>query len=256
MEQLRAPESGCPWDIKQTYKTILPYTIEEVYEVADAIERDDIDSLKDELGDLLFHVVFYAQLAKEDDFFELKDIVSAICEKLERRHPHVFSDKSISSEDEIHKAWEQQKHKERQEKQNNRLASLLDDIPKQLPELKRAQKIQKRVGKQGFDWKNLDQVWNKFEEELDEIKGAVKQGSQEAIQDEMGDLLFVCVNLARHLEVDADMALRHANQKFEQRFRLLEKIAKEPIENFTIEELEGFWMQAKEKLNSKTRESE
>ena len=245
MHQLRQPETGCPWDIKQNYKSILPYTIEEVYEVADAIERADFSDLKDELGDLLFQVVFYAQLASEDGYFDLSDVIESISNKLTRRHPHVFGDKQYADEGEVHKAWEVQKHKERQNKSNNTKVSLLDDIPKIIPELKRAQKIQQRVAKQGFDWDNIQQVWDKLEEESREIKQAVTQKNQDSIEDEIGDLLFVCVNLSRHYKVDADMALRRANQKFEKRFRQVEALADKPIASYNIDELEDFWQQVK-----------
>ena len=245
MQQLRHPDSGCPWDINQNYKSILPYTIEEVYEVADAIEREDFSDLKDELGDLLFQVVFYAQLASEDGYFDLSDVIENISTKLTRRHPHVFASKHYADENEVLTAWEAQKHKERQNKSEQDKASLLDDIPKIMPELKRAQKIQKRVAKQGFDWDDIQQVWDKLDEESKEIKEAASHNNQDSIEDEIGDLLFVCVNLARHYKVDADMALRRANQKFEDRFRRVEKLADEPISNYNLEELEVFWQQAK-----------
>jgi len=254
MARLRTPDSGCPWDLKQTYKSILPYTIEEVYEVADAIEREDFVDLKDELGDLLFQVVFYSQLATEDGHFEMNDVIEAISNKLTRRHPHVFSDRSYVDENEIHLAWEEQKHKERQTKASNKQASLLDDIPKVLPELKRAQKIQKRVAKKGFDWPEVNKVWEKLDEELSEVKEAIQAKQQSLIEDEIGDLLFVCVNLARHLKIDADMALRKANQKFEGRFRYVEKLAKGKIDNFDLDELEEFWQTAKQEMKNQGRE--
>jgi len=247
MEQLREPNSGCPWDIKQNYQSIIPYTIEEVYEVVDAIERKDYNDLKDELGDLLFQIVFYSQLAKEDGYFELADVVDAISQKLLSRHPHVFANASSSklSESDVNKAWEDQKHKERKNKNYKGEASLLDDIPIALPELKRAQKIQKRVAKQGFDWTKIEQVWKKLEEEAEEVKAAYKSGDHEHLEEEIGDLLFVCVNLARHYKVDADIALRMANKKFEKRFRKVEKLADKSISSFERDELEAFWQQAK-----------
>jgi len=248
MQQLRDPVSGCPWDRKQNYQTILPYTIEEVYEVADAIERDDFSDLKEELGDLFFQVVFYAQLASEDGYFDLFDVVESISRKLIRRHPHVFDNKIYADENEVHQAWENQKHIERQNKNKEgeaKAVSLLDDIPKVLPELKRAQKIQKRVAKQGFDWKNIQQVWDKLEEESDEVKQAFDSGDARHTEEEIGDLLFVCVNLARHYNVDADFALRKANQKFERRFRQVENFAEKSISDYSSEELEMFWKKAK-----------
>lgn len=249
MQQLRDPESGCPWDRKQNYQTILPYTIEEVYEVADAIERENFSDLKDELGDLLFQVVFYAQLASEDGYFDIFDVVESISKKLTRRHPHVFANKTYADEGEVHRAWENQKHLERQSKNKDtktQTASLLDDIPKVLPELKRAQKIQKRVAKQGFDWKNIQQVWDKLEEESGEVKQAFDSGDARHTEEEIGDLLFVCVNLARHYNVDADFALRKANQKFEKRFRQVENFADKAISEYSLDELEKFWQKAKD----------
>lgn len=246
MQRLRDPEGGCPWDIKQSYHSILPYTIEEVYEVADAIERQDFSDLKDELGDLLFQVIFFAQLASEDGYFDLSDVIEAICKKLTRRHPHVFDNKIYADDRAVHQAWENQKQLERQQKNDSGNASLLDDIPSLLPELKRAQKIQKRVAKQGFDWPDVEQVWCKLDEEVIEVKEAATEKNQQHLAEEIGDLLFVCVNLARHYKIDADIALRIANQKFEKRFRKVESIASAPISSFSLVELEKFWQQAKQ----------
>jgi nucleoside triphosphate diphosphatase len=245
MKSLRAPDSGCPWDLKQDYQSILPYTIEEVYEVADAIERHDYSDLKDELGDLLFQVVFYSQLASEDQHFDLADVIDGINKKLVRRHPHVFSNVAYDSEQEFQLAWENQKKIEREQKSATATGSLLDDIPTVLPELKRAQKIQKRVAKQGFDWPNVEQVWDKLEEEKQEVIEAFESGDKKHTEEEIGDLLFVCVNLARHYGIDADMALRGANKKFERRFKRVETLAARPISENTLEELETFWQQAK-----------
>lgn len=245
MQKLRDPQSGCPWDIKQSYQSILPYTIEEVYEVADAIERENYADLKDELGDLLFQVVFYAQLAAEDGYFNLTEVIESICDKLTRRHPHVFGDKTYIDEEAVHQAWEKRKHQERKDKNKQGKASLLDDIPLVLPELKRAQKIQKRVAKQGFDWPDVKRVWDKLEEEVAEVKQAAESGVQHQVKEEVGDLLFVCVNLARHYNVDADMALREANKKFETRFRKVEELAGGAVSDFSLDKLEEFWQLAK-----------
>ncbi|PCI71085.1 MAG: nucleoside triphosphate pyrophosphohydrolase [Gammaproteobacteria bacterium] len=261
MGKLRTPEIGCPWDLEQNYESILPYTIEEVYEVADAIERADFDDLKGELGDLLFQIVFYAQLAKEENRFEFSDVVEGICHKLINRHPHVFDENyehNIENASDVLKRWEDQKQIEREAKlvksnSDDIRASLLDDIPKVLPELKRAQKIQTRVAKQGFDWPDVSQVWEKLSEESDEVKQAVKENNQANIEDEIGDLLFVCVNLARHYNLDAEQALRKANQKFEKRFRKVEELANDPISNFSLEQLEDFWKTAKELTKAKIR---
>lgn len=249
MQKLRDPDSGCPWDLKQSYQSILPYTIEEVYEVADAIEREDFSDLKDELGDLLFQVVFYAHLASEDGYFDLADVVENISNKLTRRHPHVFDNKVYVDEHAVHQAWEKQKHIERQAKNKKGNTSLLDDIPKVLPELKRAQKIQKRVAKQGFDWPEVKMVWDKLAEETEEVKEAARSDDFSHLEEEIGDLLFVCVNLARHYKVDADFALRKANKKFESRFRQVEAFASsdnnKSISDYSLEELEVFWQRAK-----------
>lgn len=245
MQQLRDPDSGCPWDMKQNYASIVPYTIEEVYEVVDAIEREDYSDLKDELGDLLFHVVFYAQLAAEDEHFQFSDVVTSVNRKLLARHPHVFANQAALTEDEVHKAWEDRKHKERQDKNKQGKASLLDDIPAVLPELKRAQKIQQRAAKQGFDWQDIEQVWEKLKEETKEVKLAHKSGDQKHLEEEIGDLLFVCVNLARHYKVDADVALRVANKKFEKRFRKVEALTGNNVSDFSPQALENFWQEAK-----------
>ncbi|TQV71577.1 nucleoside triphosphate pyrophosphohydrolase [Aliikangiella marina] len=263
MSALRDPQGGCPWDIKQSYDTILPYTIEEVYEVAEAIETQDYESLKDELGDLLFQVVFYAQIAKEDERFEFNDIVDGICSKLVRRHPHVFSDETFDDEQALNQAWEEQKHRERNAKlvQANLAndseeggksanqatnSSVLEDIPKALPELKRAHKIQKRAAKVGFDWQNVDQVWAKVLEEKQEVQEAAASGDRQHLEEELGDLLFALVNLTRHYGVDADLALRKANQKFSTRFRQVEQLSNYALEGRDIEELEALWQQAKQ----------
>ncbi|MBV1910207.1 MAG: nucleoside triphosphate pyrophosphohydrolase [Kangiellaceae bacterium] len=251
MVQLRNPGTGCPWDIKQSYESIVPYTIEEVYEVVDAIEKRDFNELKNELGDLLFQVVFYSQMASEDQYFDLTEVIDGICEKLTRRHPHVFANKSYDNEGQVHRAWEDLKQQEREDKSVNQSASLLDDIPAVLPELKRAQKIQNRVSQQGFDWTNVDQVWEKLDEEACEIKDAVKSDDQSHIEEEVGDLLFVCVNLARHYNVDADTALRKANKKFESRFRQIEGLADKPISEYSADQLEVFWQQAKKQERNK-----
>ncbi len=245
MADLRNPKGGCPWDLKQDYQSIVPFTIEEVYEVADAIERQDYSDLRDELGDLLFQVVFYAQLASEDGYFDLDDVIFSICEKLERRHPHVFKQQSKKTEEQAAMTWENIKAQERQSKSKDSSISLVDDIPRVLPELKRANKIQSRVAKHGFDWPDVSQVWQKLEEESLEIKQAVEAGDQQHIEEELGDLLFVCVNLARHYQVDADTALRKANNKFCRRFKYLESLAEKPISDYSLEQLEAFWQASK-----------
>lgn len=233
MQRLRKPDSGCPWDIAQNYRTIAPSTIEEAYEVVDAIERDDYLHLKEELGDLLFQVVFYSQLGEEDGYFDFYDIIDALTEKLLRRHPHVFplgtlaserDQSSLSEVEKVKELWEKIKAEEREKKGN---AGIVDDVPVALPSLQRAQKLQKRVAKAGMDFRSLDAVLEKIVEEAEELKDAVRTSDDAHIEDELGDVLFCCVNLARHLRVDADTALRKANTKFESRIRNMEVLLSE-----------------------------
>jgi ATP diphosphatase len=246
MARLRDPQSGCPWDRKQTYSTIAPYTIEEAYEVADAIERKDLHELKSELGDLLFQVVFHAQLAREEKAFDFDDVVTAISEKLERRHPHVFGTASIDSAEAQNVAWEAHKRKEREDKRSD--SSVLDDVPLPLPALTRAAKLGKRASSVGFDWPDIDGVLAKVEEEIKELRDARRSGSREEVQAELGDLLFSIVNLGRHLGADLETALRTTNAKFERRFRYVEgelrKQGKRPQEA-TLEEMDSLWNEAK-----------
>ncbi len=247
MAALRDPESGCPWDLEQDFASIVPHTLEEVYEVADTIERQDWDHLKDELGDLLFQVVFYAQLGKEQGRFDFDQITDAIADKLTRRHPHVFADARIDTAEEQTRAWEQHKAQERAGK-----GGLLHDVPLALPALNRAQKLQKRASSVGFDWDDIDPVLDKVDEELTEVKQAIREGQgQQRIESEIGDLLFVVVNLARHLGVNAESALRHCNQKFERRFGYLEEQLQEKgvsLEEASLSEMDGLWEEAKEAL--------
>jgi nucleoside triphosphate diphosphatase len=270
MSKLRDPKSGCPWDLAQRFDTIVPFTLEEAYEVADAIEQDDLEHLPDELGDLLFQVMFYCQLGKEQGLFDFATVVERISAKLIRRHPHVFGAiKDESAADEanhelstqaLNAAWENAKAKERQQKQ---LLSVLDDIPKALPALTRSLKIQKRVAKVGFDWPELEPVVAKIHEELDEVlvEARLLEGAPETylpkVKDEMGDLLFAVVNLARHLGVDPESALRQGNQKFEQRFRGVEALAYasgKAMEAHTLAELDGYWDQVKASLKAAHKE--
>jgi nucleoside triphosphate diphosphatase len=248
MRALRDPDFGCPWDQKQDFASLLPYTVEEVYEVVEAIEQEDLLSLKDELGDLFFQIVFYAQIGFEQKAFEFNEVVENICDKLIRRHPHVFSDAAYTSEDQLNREWENQKQRERvaQNALNPGVTnSLLDDIPKALPELKRAQKIQSRVAKGGFDWPDISHVWAKMNEEQNEVMHAAEGDEPAHLEEELGDLMFTLVNLTRHYGFDADMALRKANQKFERRFRQLETIAEQPLASYNIEQLEALWQKAK-----------
>ncbi|QLE84758.1 nucleoside triphosphate pyrophosphohydrolase [Shewanella sp. Scap07] len=248
MTKLRDPQTGCPWDKAQSFSSIVPFTIEEAYEVADAIERMDMAELPSELGDLLFQVVFYCQLGKEAGLFDFSDVVQQISDKLIRRHPHVFADIDGASSAQVNANWEAIKSQERSERE---LHSVLDDVPQALPALKRAAKIQKRVARVGFDWDELDPVVAKIHEEVDEVLAEVNAADidQDKVVDEMGDLLFAVVNLSRHLQVDPEQALRQANRKFERRFRGVEQLAAEnnkPLQQHTLAELDRYWEQVKQ----------
>ncbi len=249
MKALREPKTGCPWDLEQDFKSIIPHTLEEVYEVIDAIERDDKAHLCDELGDLLFQVVYYAHLASEEGSFRFEDVLERIEDKLIRRHPHVFGDADIRTSEEQTKAWEQQKNEERQQKNDNVLSSVLDDVSPSLPSLMRARKLQKRAATVGFDWDDISPVLAKVREEIDEVEVEITENSeQDKISDEIGDLLFACVNLARHSKVDPEIALRAANQKFERRFRYIETtLAKDnrSPKDSNLAEMDALWDQAK-----------
>lgn len=252
MAQLRDPENGCPWDIKQTFSSIVSHTIEEAYEVADAIEQQDYVELKKELGDLLFQVIFYSQLGEEEKLFGFNDVVEAVCEKLIRRHPHVFSDVLLSTDAEIKANWENEKAKERELKNNTQndeeRLSILADIPKNLPALSQAAKIQKRCSHVGFDWDNLDDVFAKIEEEVQEVKAELHR-DEEALSEELGDLLFAVVNLCRHAKQDPETILRKANKKFTKRFQSVESKVNQSPKAFTdhkLDELEVYWQEVKQ----------
>lgn len=243
MARLRDPESGCPWDRAQTFETIAPYTIEEAYEVAETIAAGDHEELRAELGDLLFQVVFYARLAEEQGLFDFDGVVAGIKEKMIRRHPHVFGDALIGSAEEQHRAWEELKRSERREQA---LHGLLDNVPQALPALLRAQKLQKRAAKAGFDWTERQGVIDKLQEELRELENAGQD--PEALMEECGDLLFSCVNLIRHSGVDAEEALRRANRKFERRFHFIEASLQaqgRDIHEAGLQTLDRLWDEAK-----------
>lgn len=247
MKTLRDPEHGCPWDREQTFATIAPYTLEETYEVIDAINRADFDDLRGELGDLLFQVVFYAQMAQEQGRFDFNDICTAISDKLERRHPHIFADAQAGSSAEVLVNWEQIKSEERADKAQH---SALDDIPAALPALMRAHKIQKRCSNVGFDWTTLGPVLDKVYEEIDEVMHEAKQAviDEQKLEEEIGDLLFATVNLSRHLGKKAETALQKANTKFERRFRQVEQIITAQgmsMPQATLEQMEAAWQQVK-----------
>ena len=254
MEILRNPDGGCPWDIEQTFKTIAPYTIEEAYEVADAIEHNDMDALKDELGDLLFQSVFHSQMAKEINAFSFDDVVIGVIEKMIRRHPHVFGDKMITTADEQISSWEDIKAVERASKLGLTDESAIAGVIKGMPALKRAEKLQLRAARVGFDWPNIAPVMDKLREETSELQKEVDtNGNGARLTDELGDLLFVCVNLARKLNIDAETALRGANAKFETRFRHMEGSIKdqgETMKDMHLGDMEDAWQAAKKALAS------
>ena len=246
MARLRAP-GGCPWDREQTFDTIKPYTLEETYEVLDAIDQRDWPSLTEELGDYILQAVFYAQMAAEQDFFTVADTLDAINEKLVRRHPHVFGDQSAATADDVKKIWGEVKAAEKKDK-GQREESLLEGVPRSLPALMEAQQVTSRAAGVGFDWENPDQVLAKLHEELAEFDEARRNASQAELEDELGDLLFVLVNLARFVKVDPEQALRKTNAKFRRRFGHIERKLAErgkKITDSNIEEMEALWQEAK-----------
>ena len=240
MARLRDRETGCPWDIEQNFASIAPYTIEEAYEVADAIERNDLDALKDELGDLLLQVVFHSQMASELGVFDMQDVVNGICDKMVRRHPHVFAGAAANSH-EVPDNWEAIKAAERSGDEDN---SALAGVALALPALLRAQKIQKRAARTGFDWPDQSGAREKIIEELEEVEEAI---SDEHVAEEIGDLLFAVVNFARFHKVDAEFALKQASAKFERRFRDMEMSAGDAFAGLSLDEKEELWQQAKAK---------
>ena len=283
MRQLRDPDTGCAWDIKQNFQSIAAFTLEEAYEVVDAIERDDLDDLKDELGDLLLQVVFHAQMASEQNLFDFDDVAQGISDKMLQRHPHVFGDAVFNTEEELKASWETIKAEERRLKlarkhvegdtspatpgpaadaenatpddliekhQQTTPDSALDGVAANLPALKHADKIQKRAARAGFDWPDIQPVWGKLDEEIAEVREAIDSEEAVAIADEIGDLLFTAVNLARHAGVDSEAALRQASNKFERRFRGVEQLASNAGKRLTemdLAELDALWDKAKRK---------
>ena len=250
MARLRDPQRGCPWDLEQSFRTIAPHTIEEAYEVADAIERDDMGDLKDELGDLLFQVVFYAQMASEAGGFDFDSVAAAIADKMIDRHPHVFGEEQVHSAGAQTDRWETRKADERARRaeMKGHAFSHLDGVIAGLPALTRALKLQKRAARVGFDWPDKLQILDKIEEEIAELRAELEDGRQDRIEDELGDLMFALVNLARRVNTDPESALRHTNGKFERRFRFLEAAltaqGKDPAAT-SLDEMEALWQQAK-----------
>ena len=248
MAQLRDPQGGCPWDREQNFSTIAPYTIEEAYEVADAIARRDPDALKDELGDLLFQVVFHARMAEEAGMFAFDDVALAIADKMERRHPHVFGAAEVASVAAQNEAWEAHKAAERRDQAlaTGVPGSVLDGVAHALPALLRADKIQKRAARIGFDWPDARPVFDKLKEEIAELETELeKPAERRALEDEMGDILFAAANLARKLDIDPEAALRHATAKFERRFRRVETLAAEHAVGSDLDSLEALWQRVK-----------
>ena len=251
MSRLRDPESGCPWDVEQDFASIAPYTIEEAYEVADAIDRNDLADLKDELGDLLLQVVFHAQMAKERGAFDFGDVVAAICDKMTRRHPHVFAGATVEDAEAQTREWEAQKRRER-EAAGDADASALAGVSRGMPEWQRAAKLQSRAARVGFDWPGPEPVIAKLHEEIEEVRAEFALGdvdeNRERLQDEIGDVLFVCASLARHAKVDAGASLRQANLKFERRFRAMEALAESDgvaLQALSLERQEDYWIRVK-----------
>ena len=247
MARLRDPENGCPWDVKQDFESIVPYTIEEAYEVADAVDRKDFPALCDELGDLLLQVVFHARMAEEAGHFRFADVVAAICEKLTVRHPHVFGNVQADTAEEVLTNWEAIKRRER-EADGEVDGSALAGVSRGMPEWQRALKLQKRAAAVGFEWPGVEPVLDKLIEEIGEVRAELENGAdKERLTDEIGDVLFVCTNLARHAGVDVSAALRHANAKFERRFRRMEGLAAAEggLSGRSLAEQEQLWVQAK-----------
>ena len=248
MRDLRDPENGCPWDVEQDFASVAPYTIEEAYEVADAIQRENMDDLRDELGDLLLQVVFHARMAEEEGHFDFEDVAGGIAKKMLRRHPHVFGSEEERADGKQDGSWEQIKEMERSESNDD---SALSGVTKALPALKRAEKLGKRASRVGFDWPDREGVRAKIHEELDELERAVGSRNRDHVEEELGDRLFAVVNLARHLDIDPEKALTAANYKFERRFRDMEQEISgsgKRFRDFKIEALDKFWRAAKRRV--------
>jgi len=255
MAQLRHPETGCDWDLRQDFQTLTPYILEEAYELVDAIERNDLDDMRSELGDLLLQVVFQSQIAQERGLFDFEQVADGIAEKLVNRHPHVFKGVKFDSDEQRQQAWEEIKATERKNKKplDDQPESVLDGIATNLPALVFCEKIQDRASQHGFDWPETDPVFDKVKEELHEVHEAWHSGNQAHIEEEVGDLLLVAVNLARHLKVNPEQALKKATKKFSQRFHYIERQVEtsgRALRDCQLEELDALWLQAKQHLKN------
>ena len=255
MERLRDKETGCPWDIEQTFETIVPYTIEEAYEVAEAVNRGDVDELREELGDLFLQVVFQSQIAKDHNLFDIQDVARAIVTKMVHRHPHVFGEVKIETADAQTSHWETLKEKERSQKtRKEKVESSLDGVALALPSLTRAEKLLNRAARTGFDWPNVSDIEKKLSEELTELKSAAKSGIQKDVEEEMGDVLLVVANLARKHSVDPEAALRAANKKFIRRFKRMEALAisdGHQFKDLQLNDQSVLWQKAKDEEEGK-----
>jgi ATP diphosphatase len=257
MKSLRDPVNGCPWDREQTIDSIKGYTIEEAYELVDAIKSNDMDGIRDELGDLLFHIIFYSEMADEDKQFNFEDVVKQLNQKLERRHPHVFSDTQLDNKKQVKELWEQIKKQERKNASNNnknkKEKRLLDDVAKHMPAIQTAARLQKRAASIGFDWSESKDILDKMKEELLEVSEAMdKSDNLDHIAEELGDLMFCCINLARHYQIDSELALQGTNDKFIRRFNYIEaSLIKQnkSLDDATLEEMDALWDEAKLKPN-------
>lgn len=258
MTALRTPHTGCPWDLEQDFRSITPYTIEEVYEVVDAIERNDMDDLREELGDLLLQVIYHSQMASEENAFDFGDVVEGVTKKMIRRHPHVFGDEKARNAGMAKGAWDRIKALEKAERATQRAAmgiapkdeknSLLDDIPPTMPAIIEAVKLQHKASKVGFDWNDPKAVLSKIREELDEMEAEIERNDMDAIEDELGDVLFALANLGRHLDIDPESALRGTNKKFRKRFGYIERNVGskgQTMESANLDTLEQLWQDAK-----------
>lgn len=249
MEQLRDKKNGCPWDIKQNHDTLKSNLIEETYEVLDAINSGNKDNMCEELGDLLLQIVFHSQIAKENNDFDIEDVAKGICEKLIRRHPHIFSDTKVSNADEVMDNWENIKKQEKAQRNNEKKVSALDGVIKSMPALMVAQKLSKKAIRTGFEWPNYEMLKECLYSEINEFHAEYEAKNQEAMEEELGDILFTLVNVARWNNIDAEQALVNANNKFIKRFTMMEKLAQKPLEEYNFQEYDDLWEEAKKELH-------